>query len=62
MFIVTANYLHDIPKPLLDRLEVILIEGYTETEKVKIAQSHLLPKIIKDHGLNEEKPDFTEEA
>lgn len=60
MFIVTANYLHDIPKPLLDRLEVIPIEGYTETEKVKIAQNHLLPKIIKDHGLTEDEPEFTE--
>jgi ATP-dependent Lon protease len=60
MFIVTANYLHDIPKPLLDRLEVISIEGYTESEKVKIAESHLLPKILQDHGLDEESPQFTE--
>lgn len=62
MFIVTANYLHDIPKPLLDRLEVISIEGYTESEKVRIAKSHLLPKIIKDHGLGEDEPEFTEEG
>ena len=60
MFIVTANYLHDIPKPLLDRLEVISIEGYTESEKVQIAENHLLPKILKDHGLEDEPPQFTE--
>lgn len=51
MFIVTANYLHDIPRPLLDRLEVITIEGYTESEKVKLAERHLLPKVLSDHGL-----------
>ena len=60
MFVVTANYLHDIPKPLLDRLEVITIEGYTESEKVHIAENHLLPNILEDHGLNENAPEFTE--
>ncbi|MBM4291443.1 MAG: endopeptidase La [Deltaproteobacteria bacterium] len=62
MFVVTANYLHDIPKPLLDRLEILTIEGYTETEKVNIARGHLLPKITQDHGLAEAPPAFEEEA
>jgi ATP-dependent Lon protease len=62
LFIATANYLHDIPKPLLDRLEVITIEGYTETEKLKITQNHLLPKILKDHGLESQHIDFQEPA
>ncbi|MEE2643788.1 MAG: endopeptidase La, partial [Myxococcota bacterium] len=56
LFVVTANYLHDIPKPLLDRLEVISIEGYTESEKVEIARNHLLPRIREDHGIGEEPP------
>ncbi len=51
LFVVTGNYLHDIPKPLLDRLEVISIEGYTENEKLEIARRHLLPKVVADHGL-----------
>lgn len=62
MFVVTANYLHDIPKPLLDRLEIISIEGYTETEKVKIAEHHLLPRILEDHGLEQSPPEFPEEG
>ena len=62
MWIVTANYLHDIPKPLLDRLEVIHIEGYTEKEKIQIAQSHLLPHMITEHGLHMINPEFPVEA
>ena len=60
MFVVTANYLHDIPKPLLDRLEVISIEGYTETEKVEIARAHLTPKILDDHGISDTSLSFEE--
>ncbi|MEO9463326.1 MAG: endopeptidase La [Marinomonas sp.] len=50
MFVTTANSL-DLPQPLLDRMEIIRLEGYTEDEKVEIATRHLLPKVIEDHGL-----------
>jgi ATP-dependent Lon protease len=53
MFITTANAQHNIPRPLLDRMEVIYISGYTEIEKVKIAEKYLLPKQMKEHGLTE---------
>ncbi len=51
MFITTANTTDTIPKPLLDRMEVIELSSYTDEEKVSIAQRHLLPKQIKKHGL-----------
>ncbi|MEE2786966.1 MAG: endopeptidase La [Myxococcota bacterium] len=62
LFVVTANYLHDIPKPLLDRLEVISIEGYTENEKLEIAKQHLLPRVVNEHGLTSYPPAFEDEA
>lgn len=62
MFITTANSTHTIPKPLLDRMEVIEISGYTEEDKVHIAMDHLIPKQIKEHGLKEHHITFSEGA
>lgn len=52
MFVTTANSLN-MPQPLLDRMEIIRIAGYTEDEKLEIAKRHLLPKIRNDHGLSD---------
>ena len=52
MFILTANYVDDIPEALRDRLEIVYLSGYTEFEKLDIARIYLLPKICKEHGLN----------
>ncbi len=61
MFVTTANSLN-MPQPLLDRMEIIRIAGYTEDEKVEIAKRHLLPKIAENHGLNEGEWSVTEPA
>jgi len=62
MFIATANALDLIPGPLLDRLEVITLLGYTEEEKEKIASNYLIPKEIEEAGLSDNPPVFTSEA
>ena len=62
MFICTANALHEIPRPLLDRMEIIQIPGYIETEKLEIAKAHLVDKVISDNGLSSENMRFTEGA
>ena len=54
MFITTANTLHTIPQPLLDRMETLYISGYTEIEKEQIAKEYLIPKQIEEHGLTKE--------
>ena len=62
MFITTANTTETIPQPLLDRMEVIEVPGYTEEEKVKIAQQYLIPKQIKENGLKKENVHISENA
>lgn len=62
MFILTANSLFSIPKPLLDRMEVITITGYTEVEKFNIVKKYLISKQMDAHGLKEGDVEITEEA
>lgn len=54
MFIATANNLNTIPRPLLDRMELIEVSGYTQEEKVEIARRHLITKELENHGLNQD--------
>lgn len=62
LFIATANVLETIPGPLLDRTEVIRIDGYTDNEKVEIARDHLLPRQLRNAGLEPEELEVSEEA
>lgn len=62
MFITTANTTDTIPAPLLDRMEVIEISGYTEEEKLNIARKYLVPKKIKENGLKDKQISFSEDA
>lgn len=54
IFVATANKVQPIPPPLLDRMEVIELPGYTPEEKVKIAMQYLIPRVMDQHGLNSE--------
>lgn len=62
MFVTTANAVHNIPRPLLDRMEVLYIPGYTEIEKLKIGEKYLLPKQKREHGLKEDDLQMDEET
>jgi ATP-dependent Lon protease len=62
LFIPTANVSETIPAPLLDRMELIRLDGYTEEEKVAIARDHLLRRVVKQAGLNPEEVTVTEDA
>ncbi|KLI63366.1 endopeptidase La [Aurantiacibacter marinus] len=61
MFVTTANSLN-LPQPLLDRMEIIRLEGYTEDEKVEIAKRHLISKVVSDHGLKDGEFELTEDG
>lgn len=62
MFVTTANAVHNIPRPLLDRMEMLYIPGYTEMEKLQIATRYLLPKQKREHGLEPEQLEIGEDA
>jgi ATP-dependent Lon protease len=62
IFITTANQLETIPPPLRDRMEIIQLDGYTEYEKIQIAQRHLVPRQLRAHALRPDEISFTEEA
>jgi len=62
MFITTANWLDPIPAPLRDRMEILELSGYTETEKVRIAQGYLIPRQLRENGLRPSELDFTDGA
>ena len=62
MFITTANLLDPIPEPLKDRMEILQLSGYTEEEKVKIAQGYLIPRQLRENALTADELEFTEGA
>lgn len=62
MFVTTANSVQSIPRPLLDRMEMLSIPGYTELEKMQIAKQYLLPKQTEEHGLTPEQLEIGEDA
>ncbi|MBZ9688978.1 endopeptidase La [Clostridium estertheticum] len=60
LFITTANKLDTIPRPLLDRMEIIEVSGYTSEEKFHIAKNHLIPKMLKEHNMEGDKINFSD--
>jgi ATP-dependent Lon protease len=62
LFICTANMLDPIPPPLLDRMELIFLQGYSEEEKVHIANRYLIPRQVKENGITEDQIEFPEDA
>jgi len=54
VFLATANRMQNMPAPLLDRMEVIELPGYTSEEKLRIAMLHLLPRVLEQHGITDE--------
>ncbi|BBE31635.1 Lon protease [Tepiditoga spiralis] len=62
IFVTTANVIHTVPPALRDRMEIIYISGYTNIEKLKIAKKHILPQLLKEHGLDDEKISITSNA
>jgi len=62
MFITTANLLGPVPAPLRDRMEILTLSGYTETEKVHIAQGYLIPRQLRENGLRPDELSFTDGA
>ena len=62
MFITTANLLDPIPPPLRDRMEILTLSGYTETEKVHIAKGYLIPRQLRENGLRPDELSFTDDA
>ena len=62
LFIATANSMATIPAPLLDRMELVYIPGYTQDEKTQIAMRHLIPKQLQEHGLTFDHLHIPEES
>ncbi|MBZ9625255.1 endopeptidase La [Clostridium sp. FP2] len=62
LFITTANKLDTIPRPLLDRMEIIEVSGYTSEEKFHIAKNHLIPKMLKEHNMEDSKINFSDSS
>ena len=62
LFIATANFLQNIPGPLLDRMEVVEFAGYTEREKAEIAKKYLIPRQLEESGLADQPIRFTDDA
>lgn len=60
VFVATANRVQSMPAPLLDRMEVIELPGYTSEEKLRIAMRHLIPRVLEQHGISNEQIEIPE--